>query len=152
MWSLVTIIVCVVVIVAYAIYKLSRENVEAQTFAEIPTHADVMTNSPVVPATNETKDSLLYHLMRNVLQDEHVGQDNEKHGPFHPDQMIPVSTIVGGVEQFKANYCGRNREQILSIVDDSVRELKSRFGEEVSLRDLREFIASQRQRLSGLQG
>jgi hypothetical protein len=148
MWPLVTIIVCVVVIVAYAIYKLSRENAESQTFAEVTTSIEAAPIPQDAPATHQSKDFHFYDLLRSVFQDEHGSPDHEKHWlGFNADQMIPVATIISAVEQFKANYRGTNREQLMPVVDNAVSELKSRFGDAISVRDLREFIASQRQRL-----
>jgi hypothetical protein len=141
--SLVIVIAVVVIVLAYAIYKVSRENRASSAPLEMPT-PQVQTGPPDAASVNEPQHLHLFELIRNMLTDAaHGGEFTTRHS----DSMIPMTTIEAGVAHFTASYRGKNRDQMISIIDDSLTDLKSRFGNEVSVRDLREFVMSQRQKL-----
>ena len=141
MWSLAILLVCVAVIVVYAIYKLSRENTEASASLDAPQKA----STPLV--IGEAHHHSAFELIGNLLQHEDLFQTHQAREETHADQMIPTSIIIAGVERFKANYHGPNSPQIIAMLDSGLAELKSRFGDQISAHDLREFVKSQRQKM-----
>ena len=141
MWSLVILFLCVAVVVAFAIYKISRENTQATSSAYDPRSA------PVAPAMGESRDFSRHDLIGNMLQDSATFEGHTNRNSSHADQMVPMSTIVAGVEQFKASYSGPNRERIVAILDEGLTELKSRYGDQIPAHELREFIKAKRQQM-----
>ena len=88
-----------------------------------------------------------HDLMTNMLQGSDPSDDHANQKGSLIDGMVPLSTIVAGVEQFKANYRGPNHERIVAMLDQGLAELKSRYGEEIPVHELREFIKAKRQQL-----
>ena len=138
---LLTAVICVVVVIAYAIYKLSRENVDASA-------SSVATaESPSLPALPHPKTVLLYDLVRDALNENAAQEPRSTQPDVHFGKMIALSTIDDGIQYFKRNYRGNNKDQIFARVDDALLKLKSQYGDEVSVADLREFIKTERRQL-----
>jgi hypothetical protein len=142
MWSLVLLLVCVAVVVAFAIYKISRENTQASSSAYTPASA---IGPPSVG--DNPSDSPHFEMIRSIFQHQDLFSGADGPTELHADKMIATSTIVSGVEHFKANYRGPKREQIITVLDEALAELKSRFPGQISAHDLREFIKAKRQSL-----
>jgi len=141
MLSLVILFLGVAVVVGFAIYKISRENTRATTSAYEPT------SEAVSPGLDPRPDLSHHDLMKNMLQGSDPSDDHGNQKGSLIDGMVPLSTIVAGVEQFKANYRGPNHERIVAMLDQGLAELKSRYGEEIPVHELREFIKAKRQQL-----
>jgi hypothetical protein len=139
MLSLAIVLLCVAVILVFAIYKISRENREATSTAYEPTNS--------VPQFGHSDESAHHDLINSLLQDDDLPSWNTNPKELFGDKMIPKSTIVAAVERFKSNYRGPNSHQVTAIVDEGLAELKSRFGDQISVHDLREFMKTQRQKL-----
>ncbi len=136
MWSVTIFFVCVAVVVVFAIRKLSRENTEAASSAFPPANAPVSLSA-------DPGDNWHHDFVGKLL---HV-EDHPAVEESHPDGIIPMSTIVTGVDKFKATYQGPKREEIVAILDEGLAEMKSRYGDQVPASELREFIKAKRQQL-----
>jgi hypothetical protein len=140
MWSLIILLFCLAILLIFAIYKISRENKEASSSAYAPPP------SPAPASLDEPKEIGQYDFINSVLE-KHLFNDHAKQQHLHPDKMVPTSVIVAGVEQFKANYHGPDRERILGMLDQGLAELKSRFADQIPAHELREFIKAKGQEL-----
>lgn len=141
MLPLVILFLGVAVVVAFAIYKISRENTLATTSAY------EATITPVSPGFDTPPGFSHHDLITNMLQGSDSSEDHANQKGSLIGGMVPMSTIIAGVEQFKANYRGPNHERIIAMLDQGLAELKSRYGEQIPAHELREFIKAKRQQL-----
>jgi len=134
---LVTIVVFVVVVLAYAIYRIARENAVSSSS---PSGAASYT-APVTEDGGVPSHDVFHHVLSNEQTAESGGPQTSSAG------MIPISTIEERVEQFKASYHGDRREEFVARIDEAMRELKSRYGNEVPFQELIAFMKSFREKV-----
>ncbi len=131
------IVVCVLVIVAYAIYKISRENAgNASSPASAATYTTPVANDAGVPSHD-----VFSHILSHEQSPDSGGVQLSSAG------MIPISMIEQKVEQLKVRYHGERREELVARIDEAMRELKLRYGSEVPLQELLAFMKDQREKL-----
>ena len=131
---LVTIVVFVVIVLAYAIYKIAREN--AQSSTSLSDSASY--TAPVVEDGGAPSHDVFHQILSHEQKADSVGPQVSSAG------MIPISTIEERIEQFKASYHGERREEFVARIDEAMRELRSRYGTEVPFQELLAFMKDQR--------